>query len=512
MEREIKLQANKEQLKQIRSLPVLVPFLEGTPRTEHLVSTYFDTRDLIFHEEGIALRVRAIGDAFVQTLKTQGSTKAGMYVREEYETRVDANVPDIDVLRNCVPKKSSVARLLAMTDIGTALVPQFTTRVKRTVFSLRFPEGDEVEVELALDDGVIESGSSSEACQEVELELKTGKPDRLYHLALDLLRAVPMRISSLSKGERGYNLISPMSYSATRAQPLVLRKKDTVEAAFECIVQNCLAQIQGNELGVVKSDDAEPVHQMRVGIRRLRSALDLVEPLLVFPVSLEAELKWIAGKLGAARDWEVLATSTLSGTFGDAHRDFDAQAMIRVARETARQYRTEAAASVDSTRYACLVIELTRWFEQSQWREGLDDERRDALSMPVSEFAAEALHERHRKLMKRGRHLPDLDPDTRHRARIAAKKLRYAMEFFATLYEKKTLQNYAATLTQLQDDLGWRNDLAVADSLLRDMAATAPDAAVGAAYARGFLASRMAEDYGKLKTLWSEFKRLSAPK
>jgi triphosphatase len=511
MEREIKLHANKEQLKQILSLPTLVSLLAGPPRTERLISTYFDTRDLTLHEEGIALRVRAIGDSFVQTLKTEGSTKAGMYVREEYETPVEANVPDIDALRDCVPKKSSVAKLLlAMTDVATALAPQFTTRVKRTVLSLQFPEGDEVE--LALDDGVIEGGSSSEVFQEVELELKNGKPDRLYHLALDLLRAVPMRISTLSKGERGYNLIRPRSYSATRAQPLVLRKKDTVEAAFECIVQNCLAQIQGNELGVIKSDDAEAVHQMRVGIRRLRSALDLVVPLVVFPVSLEAELKWIAGKLGAARDWEVLATSTLSGTFDNAHRDFDAQAMVRIARETARQHRTEAAAAVDSTRYACLVIELMRWFEQSQWREGLDDERRDALRMPVSEFAAEALHERHRKLMKRGRHLPDLDPDTRHRARIAAKKLRYAMEFFATLYEKKTLQNYATTLTQLQDDLGWRNDLAVADGLLRDLAATAPDAAVGAAYARGFLASRMAEDYGKLKTLWSEFKRLSEPK
>jgi hypothetical protein len=82
------------------------------------------------------------------------------------------------------------------------------------------------------------------------------------------------------------------------------------------------------------------------------------------------------------------------------------------------------------------------------------------------------------------------------------------MEFFATLYEKKPLQSYATTLMQLQDDLGWRNDLAVADGLLRDLAVAAPDAAVGAAYARGFLASRMAEDYGKLKTLWSEFKRL----
>ncbi|AME23744.1 CYTH and CHAD domain-containing protein [Burkholderia sp. PAMC 26561] len=510
MEREIKLQANKEQIKQVLSLPMLVPFFAGPPRTQLLISTYFDTRDLKLRDEGIVLRVRAIGDAFVQTLKTEGSTKAGMYSRDEYETPVDANVPDIDVLKRCMPKKSSAARLLSMTDEGMALIPQFTTRIKRTILSLQFPEGDEVE--FALDDGVVECGSSSEAFQEVELELKNGKPDRLYHLALDILRAVPMRISRLSKGERGYNLIRPMRYAATRAQPLALKKKDTVEAAFESIVQNCIAQIQGNELGVIKSGDGEPVHQMRVGIRRLRSAIDLVEPLLVFPSTLETELKWIAGKLGAARDWEVLAASTLSGTFGNAHRDFDAEPVIRIVEETARQRRTEAAVAVDSNRYACLVIELTRWFKQSQWREGLDDERRGALSMPVSEFAAEALHERHRKLMKRGRHLPDLDPNTRHRARIAAKKLRYAMEFFATLYEKKTLHNYAETLSQLQDDLGWRNDLAVADGLLRDLAAATPDAAAGAAYARGFLASRMAEDYGKLKTLWSEFKRLSAPK
>jgi triphosphatase len=183
MEREIKLQANKEQLTQILSLPVLIPLLAGPPRNEHLVSTYFDTRDLTLNEEGIALRVRAIGKSFVQTLKTEGSTKAGMYVREEYETPVEANLPDVDALRKCIPKKSSVAKLLAMTDV-TALAPQFTTRVERTILLLQFPEGDEVE--LALDDGVIEAGSSSEVFQEVELELKSGEPDRLYRLALDL--------------------------------------------------------------------------------------------------------------------------------------------------------------------------------------------------------------------------------------------------------------------------------------------------------------------------------------
>ncbi len=509
MEQEIKLTATKEQLKQVLSLPLLVPLFAGPPRTDRLVSTYFDTQELELYEANIALRVRAIADTFVQTLKVKGSTKAGLYVREEYETPVDANVPDVDGLRKCMPKKSAAAKLLAATDFGTKLSPQFTTRVKRKVLSLQFPEGDEVE--LALDEGVIESGSSSEVFQEVELELKSGQPDRLYHLALDLLRLVPMNISSLSKSERGYNLIRPMSYGVTKAQPLVLRKKDTVEAAFECIVQNCLSQIQGNELGVIRSDGAEPVHQMRVGIRRLRSAIDLVEPLLVFPAKLDAELKWIAGKLGAARDWEVLAASTLSEAVSQEHAGADGQTLVCLVKEHARQRRTDAAAAVDSNRYACLVIELTRWFDQSQWREGMDDERRDALNKPVAEFAADALHDRHRKLMKRGRHLPDLDSGTRHRARIAAKKLRYAMEFFASLYEKKTLQGYSTTLTQLQDDLGRRNDLAVADRLLRDLAAAMPEAAIGAAYARGFLASRMAEDYGKLKTLWSEFKRLSAP-
>src|SRR5471032_3695061 len=164
MEREIKLHANKEQLKQILSLPTLTPLLAAPPRTERMISTYFDTRELTLHEEGIALRVRAIGDSFVQTIKTEGSTKAGMYVREEYETPVEANVPDINALLDCMLKKSSVAKLLARTDVATALAPQFTTRVKRTVLSLQFPEGDEEEV--ALDDGVIEGGSSSEVRSE----------------------------------------------------------------------------------------------------------------------------------------------------------------------------------------------------------------------------------------------------------------------------------------------------------------------------------------------------------
>jgi triphosphatase len=70
------------------------------------------------------------------------------------------------------------------------------------------------------------------------------------------------------------------------------------------------------------------------------------------------------------------------------------------------------------------------------------------------------------------------------------------MEFFATPYETKTLQNYAASLTLLQDELGWRDDLAVADRFLRDLAASALDAVGGEAYVRGFFGVPMLRTWG----------------
>ncbi|VXC19216.1 Inorganic triphosphatase YgiF, contains CYTH and CHAD domains (fragment) [Burkholderia sp. 8Y] len=135
----------------------------------------------------------------------------------------------------------------------------------------------------------------------------------------------------------------------------------------------------------------------------------------------------------------------------------------------------------------------------------------DALKGPIASFATETLRRRHKKLLKRGHGLAELDDETRHRARIAAKKLRYATEFFASLFERRAVKHYISALSDLKDDLGWRNDVVVASRLLRSLGETKPEAAAGAGFARGFLASRAADDRHPMKALWKTFSRLSVP-
>jgi CHAD domain-containing protein len=118
---------------------------------------------------------------------------------------------------------------------------------------------------------------------------------------------------------------------------------------------------------------------------------------------------------------------------------------------------------------------------------------------------------RHTKLIKRGKRLADLDDHRRHRARIAAKKVRYATEFFASLWGRRVVRHYVDALTELQDDLGWRNDAVVADQLLRQLPRASAEAASGAAFARGYLASRVAADHQTLEKRWKRFRRLSPP-
>nr|WP_236674512.1 CHAD domain-containing protein [Paraburkholderia hospita] len=242
----------------------------------------------------------------------------------------------------------------------------------------------------------------------------------------------------------------------------------------------------------------------------MRSALDLFAKVIPAFDGLDEELRWIAAELGAARDWEVLAGSTLEHTGVSAHEE-EIPPVRQVCERIAVNNRARAAAAVESVRYTRLVLQLALWLSHKGWREGMSDEQRDAISKSARQFAADVLRRRYAKLIKRGKRLADIDDHSRHRARIAAKKVRYATEFFASMYPRRSVRHYVDALTALQDDLGWRNDAVVADQLLKALPRTVPEAASGAAFARGYLASRVAADHQTLKKLWKGFRRLSTP-
>lgn len=294
--------------------------------------------------------------------------------------------------------------------------------------------------------------------------------------------------------------------------PLRLRRRMTVDQAFRAIAGACLAQVQGNADGVAHGANPEHVHQMRVGLRRLRSALGLFRTLAPLPADLNDELRWLGSALGAARDWEVLAHTMLGPVHDAAPAGIAALGLPHAAGGMARRMRAQAAAAVQSPRYASLMRSFQRWLRGAQWRGGAARGKLARLAAPVPGFADAELERSQRLLLKRGKRLDGADAATRHRARIAAKKARYTMEFFKSLYAPHQVENYLGALSDLQDELGHLNDATVADGLLEELAGQQPELAPATWFARGHLASAPQYAAKPLDKRWKRFARLGLPR
>lgn len=509
MEIELKLLIDEQDIEKLEKLSVLEAVTVSSGMAQQLKNVYFDTPDFDLRRAGAGLRVRQIDDKYVQTLKAGGRVTGGLHQNEEWETAVAGNEPDIPALREAIGWNSTYSGLLASPTLASRLQPVFTSNVTRIIRQLRLPTGDEIE--MAIDRGTIEYQQSREMICEVELELKSGVPARVYAFALQLLEHVPMRIGTLSKAARGYALRIPQDRKAVKASKLRLTPSMTVEEAFEAVVENCMQQVQGNEHGVIHGTDPESVHQMRVGLRRMRSALDLFEDALKCPDAIQDELKWLASELGAARDWEVLANSTLKQIESVVPKDVDIAKLKLEALQRARANREDAAKAVNSPRHARLQIRFAEWMTGKYWRSTLNKQAESVVDQPLKKFAKHALKRGEHRLLKRGEHLQENDPELRHRARIASKKVRYTTEFFQSLYPHERVKAFVARLSDLQHELGWLNDAAVAIDRLEQLQQADRNIADAAAFVRGYLFSLVHGDNAKLVRTWDKFKRSEAP-
>jgi inorganic triphosphatase YgiF len=509
MEIELKLLLTPQAVQSFRTHSLLKKYGARQPREEELSGTYYDTSNCDLRRAGAGLRVRQVDGRWVQTMKAGGGVASGLHSRHEWESPVAGPTPDLAVLRELVDHGSSWNKLLRSRDVEQGLLPVFTTSVTRTIWDLRLAEG--TEIECVLDQGSLERGKDKEAICEIELELKSGDVNQLYGLALELLASIPMQIGNASKAERGYALLAPVPARAVKAETLVLSRHMNIEKAFQLIATNCMAQIQANEDGVMHRHDPESLHQMRVGIRRLRSAFSLFGSVLQVPDDMREDLNWIATQLGAARDWDVLADSTLS-RLADAPMGAAQVGVVQyAAQKRAQHLHGEAAAAVASPRYTRLVLRLSQWMHACGWREAPARQASARLHDSVIRFADNMLDQLDRKLRKRGRRLHKATPEARHRARIAAKKARYAAEFFQSLYNGRKLRRYVNALSRLQDELGYLNDAAVADRLLQDLHGKDLNLAGGVGFVRGYLSRSAATDAGVIRKRWKKFNRLSTP-
>ncbi|MFA7430461.1 MAG: CYTH and CHAD domain-containing protein [Rhodospirillaceae bacterium] len=455
---ELKLQMDRRHLERLRRHPAIQELKQGRAVTRTLTSVYFDTARHHLYDAGVSLRIRHIGARRIQAVKVQAANGAGSshLSRDEWEQEIAGDQPDHQALR-----EAGIAGVIARASGGNTLHPVFTTRFRRTTYCLG---NGTWEMELTLDLGEVEAGQTTAPICEAELELKRGSPADLYSVARRLAQDLPLRVALGSKADRGFDLVTGRTPSAVKADRLTLRPDMTGAQAFQAIGRACLHHLLLNEPALRDGRQPEAVHQMRVALRRLRSAMSIFGEGIDGPEteSIKAELKWITAQLGAARDLDVFTADILGPVLTEAADDGGLtalQALFQARRDEAYE---RALAAVDQPRYAQMVLDVGAWLETLPLRDS------PRLAQPIETLAPEIMTARHGRTLKKGRHFKSLGPAQRHRLRIHIKKLRYATEFFESLMGRKKAAKFAANLAALQDDLGHLNDIDVAQTLIRD--------------------------------------------
>lgn len=430
---------------------------------ERLISTYYDTPDSALKQRGLTLRVRDRGGHFLQTVKEGDLASGDLLSRGEWEDPVAESRPDPDATQ-------SGSRLPE----GAAddLRPFFVTEVTRTIFAIEPLAG--TAIEAAVDEGEIRAVDKdrAESISEAELELKNGDAAALYDLAAQLLEVTPLRIETRSKSERGYRLVEcgDAAPPAVHAEPVVLDPDMTVDAALQKIGRSCLAQLLRNEPAVL-SAQPEGVHQMRVAVRRLRSAISSLKKIL--PQEdvqwVTEELRSLGNTLGPARNLDVFAAELVpaarDGLPDEPGWDDLAATLDRLRVAAHREIRD----AILSRRYTASMLRLLRWFEASGWRRHSASGEPDPMASPISAIAPDVLDRRRRKVRQRGKGFGSLVPPERHKLRIAVKKLRYTVELFSSLFDRDGLERFVGRLKRLQGDLGYANDVRVAHEFVTEL-------------------------------------------
>lgn len=440
------------------------------PEQVELRAHYFDTADRALASKGVVLRIRQEGRQWFQTVKARG---AGTLARIEH---------NIDLGQLEKAPRPDLA-LFEGTDIGdllggvlkndAPLQPVFSTEIIRTraVVAHRGSR-----VELALDIGDVTAPTptgvdlSSPVC-ELEMELVQGSVADLTHLATQWLAQTYLSLSTLSKAARGERLLVGWPMAVAVKAPAVeypkRRSRMAGDAVQQLVVSSCLSHILPNATEAAGgNNDHDVVHQLRVGIRRLRTALRELEDLSPgrFKPEWEAPLKRTFNALGKRRDRELLEAEMQPGLeeqggpkvdLGEKTLDGPLDAAVR---------DTEFQIVLVELLGLCSADEGTGLAHQGN---GAERGKRESHDRSASErktlrVLGKRLDALRKKVVKGGKAFQSLTVDEQHRVRKQLKRLRYLTEFVGPLFDAKWAARYIKHLTPAQDALGEFNDRHVA--------------------------------------------------
>lgn len=477
---------------------------DGTEAPGRLLSsTYFDTPDRELQRRRMVLRIRRAGRGVpLMGLKWQPASFEGPFARGELEIRSPGVVPDLNLFSE--PVAGELRRIIG----DRPLEPQFESRVKRRTRLLTFGAS---QIEAAFDEGEIVAGDRRAPISELELELKSGDPADLYDFATRLTESLPLRLDVVSKAERAFLLADNAVPAPVKARSPEFSADCTLDEAISIVTASALRQFLANWASLHADAHPESVHQMRVALRRMRSALAMFNreiPCPEFEV-FRAEAKRIATDLGAARECDAFDDLVKSGPaayFADADLFGPLLALVGERRKVVFEEARRLIEAPETTQFA---VRLQGFLTRRGWRNGLSGDELPRLTQSAKSFAAASLERLYKRVLKRGRNLLALPDEERHNVRIALKNMRYGAEFFGVLFTGSEGQRpFLRAVANLQDLLGAHNDAASAEGFLASLeAGDRPQTAVAGGIVLGWFGRGASVTDSQLGRAWKDFRR-----
>jgi inorganic triphosphatase YgiF len=466
----------------------------------------------------MALRLRRVGKQWIQTLKGGGQANAGLHQRNEWETPVPSEQLNFDALKACggeLPR-----------GVHNRLQPVFVTDFSRNV---RLVDFEGAQIELCMDSGEIRAGQSSCPISELELELrlvtgeasrlreqlpdrpsrtsglrptvserqlKSSTPQQLFKLALALLDIVPLEVEHTSKAEYGYLLFSAAKPSVSKPRFPALKKSQSIASALQSLIGACLAHVQSNVPGALLKLDEEYLHQVRVGLRRLRVVLAIAQRFHADDelTALREQVAKLCVELGRSRDWDVFVTQTVAPICTRLPEHAGLREVLSVSERARKKQHAGMEKNLASQDFQRLLLRFGAWMHGEQAGE---------TETTLEQFASQILERRSKQVAKHGKALVGEDAAQLHLLRIACKKLRYSTEMFGSLFNAAKTKSYVTALAELQDILGILNDIAVAHRLLDELDNAARHDTL--ALVRGWMEHDYAERVAEFGKAWKRF-------
>ena len=469
-----------------------VTALARTPR--RLTDSYLDTDDWRIARAGFVLRTRRRGRQDEITLKdTRPAEGSGLRQRLEVTELLPPSGP------GALGAEGPVGRRLHAIVGSHRLREVLQVRTRRRPFVLRVGGVDAAEV--ALDETLIVVGDGQRPMQlrRVEVEVQPEWLDALEPIVRQMRTSCGLQPAGLSKFEAGLLALGQEIPGSPDLGPTTVSESSTMGDLAFAVLRRQLAVLREKEPGTRLGEDVEELHDMRVATRRLRAALALFSAVLpVRAQTFREELGWLAGVLGDVRDLDV----QLEGLAGDlaepvdpgvASPGHDPLADLTALLERERQEaRGEMLRALDSVRWERLARGLTAMAQQGPARRSLATRVPAVVGMPE---LVQARHDAVVKAAKRARKSGVVSDF--HRVRIRGKRLRYALEFSADLYDGRTAR-YVRQLAGLQDELGGMQDAEVASVRLAQLATGEANLPAATVFVMGGMAERYRQDVRRL--------------